>query len=269
MFERFDQDARGAMVRARAEAILAGQDEIGPEHLLVALAGGTDLAARTLQAAGASAESLRTRLPASGPERLEPLDAAAVASIGIDLDTVSRASDAAFGAGSLTRARPTRLHSRRGRRRRTSGLPLAPAAKRTLDLTTRTAIRRGHNTITPGHMLLGLLDEPASAATAALIAVGVDLQALLVSVRRGMNRGEYSESSGADEVQPGGGRDESGPAEGGRAKGGRASSGDTSGHDPDAGGSAEGRTSDGATDGGGTDGGGTDGGGTDDGGTDD
>jgi hypothetical protein len=264
MFERFDQDARGAMVRARAEAILAGQDEIGPEHLLVALAGGTDLAARTLQAAGASAGSLRTRLPASGPERLEPLDAAALASIGIDLDTVSRASDAAFGAGSLTRARPTRLHSRRGRRRRTSGLPLAPAAKRTLDLTMRTAIRRGHNTITPGHMLLGLLDEPASAATAALIAVGVDLQALLVSVRRGMNRGEYGESSGADEVQPGGGRDESGPAEGGRA-----SSGDTSGHGPDAGGSAEGRTSDGGTDAGGTDAGGTDDGGTDDGGTDD
>jgi hypothetical protein len=105
MFERFHQDARAAVVQARDEAIRAGQREIGTEHLLIALLDGPGLAADALTAAGADAADLRARIPHGEAGQQEPLDGDALASIGIDLDTVRRASDAAFGAGSLDRAR--------------------------------------------------------------------------------------------------------------------------------------------------------------------
>ena len=53
MFERFDEDARGAVARARSEAIRTSQAEVGTEQLLVGLASGKGLAA------GALGESIR------------------------------------------------------------------------------------------------------------------------------------------------------------------------------------------------------------------
>src|ERR1700683_5000383 len=125
MFERLDEDARGAVARARSEAIAAGQAEVGTAQLLVGVASGVGLAAEALAAAGAGVGQLRELTPRGGaPGGLEPLDAEALATIGIDLDTVSRATDAAFGPGSLTRTRARR----RIRRRKGSSPRMAEAA---------------------------------------------------------------------------------------------------------------------------------------------
>jgi Clp amino terminal domain, pathogenicity island component len=213
MFERFDQDARLTLARARTEAVAAGRPDIGPEQLLIAVAAGSGVAAGLLAAAGVSADGLRASLPPASRGELDPLDAEALASIGIDLDTVSRASDAAFGSGSLTRARTAEQHGRRGRRRRATGPALAPAGRTAVELARHTAIRLGSNTITPGHLLLGLLDQPASAATAALTAAGTDIPALRAGLRRRLARtADGVDGNGADGHGAGAGGGGTGPA---------------------------------------------------------
>jgi ATP-dependent Clp protease ATP-binding subunit ClpA len=174
MFERFDGDARSAVARAKAEAIRTGHAEIGTEQLLVGLAAGPGLAADVLTAAGIGRAELRALIPPGGAARLEPLDAEALASIGIDLDTVSRATDAAFGPGSLTRTRTRR----RVRRRRASSPRLDESTKAIFTLALHAAQRLGHNHISSGHLLLGVLDQPASPAVATLRAAGADISAL-------------------------------------------------------------------------------------------
>jgi ATP-dependent Clp protease ATP-binding subunit ClpA len=174
MFERFDGDARSAVARAKAEAIRTGHAEIGTEQLLAGLAGGPGLAADVLTAAGIGRAELRALIPPGGAARLEPLDAEALASIGIDLDTVSRATDAAFGPGSLTRTKARK----RVRRRRSSSPRMAEATKAAFTLALHAALRFGHNHISSGHLLLGVLEQPASPAVATLQAAGADLPSL-------------------------------------------------------------------------------------------
>jgi ATP-dependent Clp protease ATP-binding subunit ClpA len=193
MFERFDEDARSAVVRAKSEAIRTGQAEVGTEQLLVALAAGPGLAAEALKAAGTDVAELRTLIPAGGgPGRLEPLDAEALASIGIDLDTVSRATDAAFGPGSLTRVRTRR----RVRRRKGSSPRMAEATKAALTLALHAALRLGHNHISSGHVLLGVLDQPAGHAVSILKSAGVDVPALRAQVTRDLARSESDRRPG-------------------------------------------------------------------------
>lgn len=194
MFERFDDDARSAVVRAKSEAVRTGQAEVGTEQLLVGLAAGPGLAADALAAAGAGVAELRRLIPAGGgPGRLEPLDAEALASIGIDLDTVSRATDAAFGPGSLTRTRTRR----RVRRRKGSSPRMAEATKAALTLALHAALRLGHDHISAGHVLLGVLDQPASQAVSILKAAGVDVPALRAQVTRELSRSGDDRRPGA------------------------------------------------------------------------
>jgi ATP-dependent Clp protease ATP-binding subunit ClpA len=186
MFERLDEDARGVVARARSEAIRTGQDQIGAEQLLVGLASGADLAATALRAAGASVAQLRELIPRGGGRcALAPLDAEALASIGIDLDTVSRATDAAFGPGSLTRTRTRRPV----RRRKSSSPPMAEPAKAALALALHAAQQLGQHRISAGHVLLGVLDQPAGRAVSVLQAAGVDVPALREEVTRELMRG--------------------------------------------------------------------------------
>jgi ATP-dependent Clp protease ATP-binding subunit ClpA len=170
MFEKFSPDARAAVVRAREETVRAGQREVGPEHLLVALAAGPGLAADALAAAGATEAGLRGRLTHQAADEPDPLDADALASIGIDLDAVRRASDAAFGDGALDRP----YRQRPGRRGVTTGLRMTRPAKRALELGLRSAARRGDRSISSGHLLLGVLDLGDGPALSSLAAVSVD-----------------------------------------------------------------------------------------------
>jgi ATP-dependent Clp protease ATP-binding subunit ClpA len=174
MFERFDQNARDAVVRAKDEAASMGRQPIGVAHLLLALLDGPGVAADALAAAGADAADLRSRISrisrgeTDGPQSL---DAGALASIGIDLDAVRRASDAAFGPGSLDRAGAQR-HGRRGA---TDGKRMTRDSKRALELGLRSAARLGHRHISSGHLLLGILGQPTCPAVAVLTDAGIDV----------------------------------------------------------------------------------------------
>jgi len=102
------------------------------------------------------------------------LDADALATLGIDLDAVRQATDAAFGRGALDRARPP------GRGR----LPFAPEARHALAGAARQAQRLSHRQITSGHLLLGILDQNDSGALILLAEAGADIPALRADVLR-------------------------------------------------------------------------------------
>lgn len=174
MLERFAATARQAVVDARLEAELAGQDKVRSEHLLLSLLREPGPGADALTAAGLDAESLRARLPRGDGAVPAGLDAGALATLGIDLDAVRRATDAAFGRGALDRARPP------GRSR----MPFAPEARQTLAGAVRQAQHFSHRQITSGHLLLGILDQKDSGALTVLVEAGADIPALRADVLR-------------------------------------------------------------------------------------
>src|SRR5215472_3039672 len=102
MFERFEPAARQALTDARDEATRAGRDRICSEHVLLGLLGQPGIAADVLADGGVTIAELRSRMLAPAGDAL---DGAALASLGIDLDTVRRATDAAFGSGALDTVR--------------------------------------------------------------------------------------------------------------------------------------------------------------------
>lgn len=186
MFERFAGQARDAVTTALDEARHSGTNQIGCEHLLIALAsagtgtGSADrnIAAQTLTAAGLSPNRLRS-LAATGPHApADTLDADALAAIGIDLEAVRRAAENAFGPGSLDRPGPARHRS--GRTRMTAD------AKRALELAIRAAHRSHDREITSGHLLLGILDQGHNRALTLLTSADVQPADLRDDLRRRM-----------------------------------------------------------------------------------
>jgi ATP-dependent Clp protease ATP-binding subunit ClpA len=177
MFERFHADARQAVVAARREAACLGQRDIGCSHLLLGIMSepGTP-GALALTAAGLDLAGLRTRIAAATRPPAEPLDADALASVGIDLDTVRRAAEAAFGQGALDRAAVPVLESPRGTMR------LTRPARKSLELALRAAVRLHSGHISSGHMVLGLIDQGNNGALMALTAAGADIAALQADV---------------------------------------------------------------------------------------
>ncbi len=174
MFERFEPTARQAFADARDEARRAGRDRIGSEHFLLGLLAEPGTAAEALAAAGADLESLRARVPRGSHEAPAGLDADGLALVGIDLDAVRRATDAAFGPGALDRAAvpgPSRL-------------PIADDAKAGLAQAVRQAQQLGQREISSGHMLLGILDQRRNAALTLLSQAGIDIAALRADVLR-------------------------------------------------------------------------------------
>ncbi|HXW44752.1 MAG TPA: Clp protease N-terminal domain-containing protein [Streptosporangiaceae bacterium] len=176
MLERFTSSARQAVVDAKYEAGRAGQEKVHSEHLLLALFSLPGEAAEAMTAAGLTADTLRARLPRGTHPGPAALDADALASLGIDLDAVRRATDATFGRGALDRVMPP------GRRR----LPFADDAKRSLAGAARYSIRLGQRSITTGHLLLGVIDQPRNGALSLLADAGIDTAALRSDLLRRM-----------------------------------------------------------------------------------
>ena len=168
MFERFAATARQAVADARQEAAWAGQDRIGSEHVLLGLLREPGPAADALTAAGVTVEALRARLPRGDHETAAGLDADALSMLGIDLNAVRRAADAAFGPGALDRARVPG----------SSRVQFSPDAKQTLAGALRAAVHRSHRQITSGHLLLGILDQKRNGALTLLAGAGTDIAAL-------------------------------------------------------------------------------------------
>jgi hypothetical protein len=83
------------------------------------------------------------------------LDAAALASLGVDLEAVRARADAVFGDGALDRG------TGRGRR---GHIPFTPDAKKALELALRETVRLGSSAIDGAHLLLGLLRATGSPA---------------------------------------------------------------------------------------------------------
>jgi hypothetical protein len=160
MFERFTKSAGAVVERAQHEALAAGSSGIGAREMLLGVATGDGRGARVLAEHGATAEALRGR-PATGP-----LDGAALAAIGIDLDEIRRRAEATFGPGALER----------GQRPHAGHVPISPDGKKALELSLREALRLGDRKIDDGHVLLGVLRE--GGANELLRSVGADPAAL-------------------------------------------------------------------------------------------
>ncbi|WP_280382350.1 Clp protease N-terminal domain-containing protein [Nocardia wallacei] len=173
MFERFDKAAKFAVVGAQEEARELRSPSIDVEHVLLGLAASPDEALRkVLSANGLTAEGIRDALydRKSDADKVTdaPLgeeDAAALRSIGIDLDAVRESLQATFGEDALDRAVPAEEQPRRGRFRlggsmKFGHIPFTSEAKKVLELSLREAISRGDDRIEAGHVLLGVLRAP-------------------------------------------------------------------------------------------------------------
>ena len=164
MFERFTDEARRAVVVAQEEARALRAAQIDPVHLLLALSGDPGRGGAVLRAAGLDHEALRAALARSA----DPLDADALAAVGIDLTAVRAAAEAAFGPGALDRGRPE-----------VSGhVPFADGSKRALEESLRHVLRqkgrRRERVIDSGAVLAGLLAVGDPLVTRVLQQLGTD-----------------------------------------------------------------------------------------------
>jgi hypothetical protein len=177
MFERLHEDARAVVaVAAREEADVSGRGQVGCDHLLLGVLSVPGPAADALAAAGLELSGLRARISPGPADQPGPLDAEALATIGIDLDAVRRAAEARFGPGALDRARPAR--------RGLGGVRLAADAKQALQRALLSARHFRQRRITTGHLLIGILDQGANPALDVLARAGISLPALRADLLR-------------------------------------------------------------------------------------
>ncbi|MFG3227833.1 Clp protease N-terminal domain-containing protein [Kitasatospora sp. NPDC048194] len=182
MFERFTDQARNVVTSAHEEAAALGHAQIGTEHLLLALLGvPDDPAAAVLIESGLDQETARRAVCALlGPGD----DAAALASIGIDLDAVRSSVEAAFGEGALDAPGEEEPKRRgwfrsepKGRRGRFTG-----RAKKALELSLRESLRLKSGQIAVGHLLLGVIREAEGLGVRVIVDHGLDLGAVRQAV---------------------------------------------------------------------------------------
>jgi ATP-dependent Clp protease ATP-binding subunit ClpA len=181
MFERFTVEAREVVVRAKQESRDLHHPRIGTEHLLLALLSDqAGVAYAVLHEAGLDAARVRAeieRLVGTPPPLLSDTDAAALRTIGIDLDAVLARIEESFGPDALNAAPPP---GRRGllRRGRRGGSGFTPRAKKVLELSLREAIRLNHRSIGTEHILLGMIRDGSGLAARILTDAGVTLDDL-------------------------------------------------------------------------------------------
>jgi ATP-dependent Clp protease ATP-binding subunit ClpA len=160
VFERFTSEARAVVAAGQDEARAWRAGSIEPVHLLLALSADPGRAGQILRAAGAGHDVLADAVARVGG----PLDAEALAAVGIDLERVRVATEAAFGPGALeTVSRSPSGH-----------IPFAEAGKRTLAEAVQAAARTRAGSIHSGHLLLGVLSVGDGVVDRVLRQVGAD-----------------------------------------------------------------------------------------------
>ena len=131
MFERFTPEARAAVVHAQHHARRLGHNFIGGEHILLSVVSAGQPASAVLGAHGITPEYVETEIvrriglgrgAGSGDVPFGGLDREALASIGIDLDTVRARIEATFGPHAMAEADLVVQRGLRSRR----GAPGAP-----------------------------------------------------------------------------------------------------------------------------------------------
>jgi ATP-dependent Clp protease ATP-binding subunit ClpA len=166
---RFTGDGRQVIACAQEQARRLGHGFIGCEHLLYGLASVADGVGAVLRERNVTPERVEAEfVRLIGPENTAAGDLSdtgardALASIGIDLDTVRNRIEAAFGPDALAPDAPAPRRCRRPRRNRDSGritshLPVTRRARKCLRRSLREAraLPGGH----PGaeHIALALL----------------------------------------------------------------------------------------------------------------
>ena len=136
MFQRFSDQARRVIVLAQEEARLLSHNSIGTEHILLGLIReGDGVAARAL------------------------------ASLGLDLESVRRQVGESVGQGKQGQDKQGRA----------GHMPFTARAKTVLELSLREALQLGHEHIGTEHILLGLIRVGDSVAAQVLVRMGTDL----------------------------------------------------------------------------------------------
>lgn len=176
MFGRFTDQAKNAIRLARSQALAGHVSQIRCEHLLVGLADErSGLAASALAQAGLDPKRLQEL--ASQQDHADSLDADALALVGIDLDQVRRAAEAAFGPGALN-------HPSRRAASPKAWVRMAEESRQALDLASRT-VRDTHSpALSASHLLVGIIDQGDNAALHLLAAANIDPAALRADVLR-------------------------------------------------------------------------------------
>lgn len=185
MFERFTVPARRVVASAQEHARQLRHPYVGTEHLLLALLEpSSGIAAAVLRDARVEPARVRQeieRLVGAVPPEWTDDDAAALRTIGIDLNAVLERIERTLGPDALTppRCAPRRRGLlRRHRFGRSQSLRFGPRSKKVLELALREALALRHNYIGAEHILLGLLREGDGLAARILTTSGVDLQQL-------------------------------------------------------------------------------------------
>jgi ATP-dependent Clp protease ATP-binding subunit ClpA len=155
MFERFTRPARQVVTDAIGEAERAQARRVGTEHVLLALLGKETRSAAVLAEAGVTREALLEAFEAIRRRGgLTDAEAAALRSLGIDVDNVVEQVEREHGAGALAEPRSAKL----------SHIPFTDEAKELLVGTLRQAQGRGDRRIGDEHLLLALAAADGSAA---------------------------------------------------------------------------------------------------------
>jgi len=195
VFERFTRDARTVVVSAIHLCTTLDADEVRPVHLLLALTADRNGARDLLAAHGITEDAVRAALGVSRPTAPDPLgddDAAALRSLGIDLDAIREAVDRQFGEGALAGALegaagassddvgPDDLDIDLSRRRfaLSGSVRFGRGAKKVLELSLREAIRVHAGEIRSEHIALAVLRTDDDAVRMLLGSFGVDVAAL-------------------------------------------------------------------------------------------
>lgn len=144
MFERFTREAKSTVVRALDVAQRAGAEQVEPEHLLLALAGGhADAASQAIADAGIDVAAIE--------QAIEQDLVAALDVVGVPASVVAS----------------TPVHPRADRP------SFAVATKEALEQAMREAVRRGDRRLDREHVLLGLLSPPPVSLARVLRALDV------------------------------------------------------------------------------------------------
>lgn len=149
MFERFTKPAREVVVGAVAVAQERAASQVAEEDVLVALLTSGDLP-DDLGLDESTVTGVLTEIATSRRRGgLSDIDADALTSLGIDLDTVVDRIEANLGEGALGDGHSGRKHKKH--------LPFNDGCKATLQGALRQALMRKENEIRREHLLLGLM----------------------------------------------------------------------------------------------------------------
>ena len=163
VWDRFDRDAREVMRLAEIERRELGHPGLADEHILLGLLRhGISPAAALLHGHGLDLATSRAELLAVGPTLGPNADpAAALRSVGIDIDQIRSRLEATFGTDAV-QAAERRVRRRpwwRGGHSRPSPLCVYLLAKRALHFASDHAADRGDRAISPQHLLYGLIRD--------------------------------------------------------------------------------------------------------------